>query len=163
MPESIENGIMAMVLPTVALTAFSGRNERKILAKRFHIHTVITSHQPGQINLSQNTGINESIIVALRNEGPKPPTRFISLDRIPSEESEVEDLHKALSSCHEGAITDGWGTVSYWPAERMAEGDWTPAVWRSPELAEAAHDLSTDTRLQRMNEPVYYPHSQGDA
>ena len=147
-----ENGIMAMVLPTVALTAFSGRNERKILAKRFHIRTVLTSHQPGQINLSHNTGINESIIVAKRHDGPKPPTRFISLDRMPTDETEVADLHKALSSCDEGEITDGWGIASYWPSERVKEGDWTPAVWRSPELAEAAYKLANDIKLRRMDE-----------
>ena len=30
------------------------------------------------------------------------------------------------------------GIVSYWPAKAMEAGDWTPAIWRSPELAEAA-------------------------
>ena len=145
-------GILTMINPTVALCAPSALKKRRILARRFHIHTVITSHLPGQINLSQNTGINESIIVARRQQGPKLPTRFISLDRMPTDESEVEDLHKALSSCHEGEIADGWGVLSYWPHERMVEGDWTPSVWRSPELAEAAHNLSVDTNLQRMDE-----------
>ncbi len=33
---------------------------------------------------------------------------------------------------------NGWGEVTYWPAERIESGDWTPAIWRSPALAEAA-------------------------
>ena len=146
------SGVLTMINPTIALSAPSAIHKRCTLAERYHISTVLTSHQPGQINLSQNTGINESIVVAKRHQGPKPPTRFISLDRMPTDESEVAELHKSLSSCHEGAIADGWGVVSYWPAERMTKGDWTPAVWRSPELAEAAHILSTDTKLLRMNE-----------
>ena len=145
-------GVMAMLKPTVALTAFSGRSERRVLARRFHIQTVLTSHQPSQINLSQNTNINESIVVAKRHEGPKPPTRFISLDRMPTDETEVADLHKALSSCDEGTIADGWGIASYWPSERMEEGDWTPAVWRSPDLAEAAYKLANNAKLRRMDE-----------
>ena len=144
--------VLTMINPTVALCAPSAIHKRRILSKRYHIHTVLTCHQPGQVNLSQNTGINESIIVARRQPDPKPPTKFISLDRIPTDEREVADMHKALSSCRVGEIADGWGEVSYWPAERMAGGDWTPAVWRSPELAEAAHNLSTDTQLLRMNE-----------
>ena len=146
------SGILTMINPTIALSAPSAIHKRCLLAERYHISSVLTSHQPGQINLSQNTGINESIVVAKRQQGPKPPTKFVSLDRMPTDESEVAELHKALSSCHEGEISDGWGVVSYWPAERMVEGDWTPAVWRSPELAEAAHSLSTDTKLLRMDE-----------
>ena len=144
------NGVLTMVNPTVALCAPSAIRKRRILGRRYHIHTVLTSHQPGQVNLSQNTGINESIIVARRDQEPKPSTRFISLDRMPTDESEVAQLHKALSSCHEGEIAGGWGAISYWPSEWMAEGDWTPAVWRSPELAESSHNYSIDTKLLRM-------------
>ena len=147
-----ENGILTMINPTVALSAPSAIHKRRILAQRYHIHTVLTSHQPGQINLSQNTGINESIIMAKRHNGPKPPTKFINLDRIPTDESEVEDLHESLSSCGEGDLRAGWGRVSYWPAERMALGDWTPAVWRAPELAEAAHKLTVDPYMLRMDQ-----------
>ena len=147
-----QTGILTMINPTVALSAPSAIHKRRILAKRYHIHTVLTSHQPGQINLSQNTGINESIILAKRHDGPKPPTKFINLDRMPTDENEAAELHEALSSCQEGDLFAGWGRVSYWPAERMAVGDWTPAVWRAPRLAEAAHKLSVDPNLLHMNQ-----------
>ncbi len=73
LPEDV--GTLTMINPTIALSAPSGLNERKTLAQRFHIHTVLTCHQPGQINLSQNTSINESIIVAQRIRSTPPPTR----------------------------------------------------------------------------------------
>ena len=132
------NGVLTMVSPTIALSATSGQHERRVLAQRFHIDTVVTCHQPRNINLSQNTNINESIMVARRNEGPNPPTRFIHLDRMPSDEGEVEDLHRSLLACEQGQIENGWGEVSHWPAELMETGDWTPAIWRSPELAQSA-------------------------
>ena len=47
-------------------------------------------------------------------------------------------MHQCLTRCSTGLITNGWGEVSEWPADRIAAGDWTPAIWRSPELAEAA-------------------------
>ena len=133
-----DSGILTMVNPTIMFSSTSGRQERRILAERFHIHTVLTCHQPGNINMSQNTSINESIVVMRRlPDGPKPPTRFIHLDRMPADESEVEDLHHCLLERPHGQMSNGWGEVSHWPADRMEEGDWTPAVWRSPALAEA--------------------------
>ena len=133
-----ESGILAMITPTIMFSATSGQQERRVLAQRFHIHTILTSHRPGQINLSQNTNINESIVVARRHEGPKPPTRFINLDRFPTDEAEVADLHECLTRCENGSIANGWGEVSEWPAERMQAGNWAPAIWRSPALADAA-------------------------
>ena len=90
------DGVLTMINPTIALTTPSGQRERLALAKRFHIHTVLTSHQPRNINLSQHTAINESIVVMRRHEGDKPPTRFINLDRLPADEDDAADLHGCL-------------------------------------------------------------------
>ncbi len=135
-------GVLTMINPTIALSATSGQNERRILALRYHIDTIVTCHQPRNINMSQNTSINESIVVMRRHATPKPPTRFVHLDRMPSDESEVEDLHRYLLQCEQGDMENGWGEVSHWPAIRMEEGDWTPAIWRSPELTKAAARFS---------------------
>ena len=67
-------GVLTMINPTVALCAPSALDKRRILAQRCHIHTVLSCHQPGQVNMSQNTSINESIIVARRHsDSPTPP------------------------------------------------------------------------------------------
>ena len=39
-----------------------------------------------------------------------------------------------------------------WPADRMEAGDWTPAIWRCPELAEAAARLSKDENLLTLGQ-----------
>ncbi len=149
---SASKGTLAMIHPTIALTNPSGQNERIVLARRYHIHTVVTCHQPGSPNLSQHTSINESIIVAVRPDGPKPDTRFINLDRLPADEEEVAELHQCLQATPSGSISNGWGEVSKWPASRIEAGDWTPAVWRSPELAEAAAQFANDTNLRTIQE-----------
>ena len=145
------DGVVSMINPTIALSATSGLKERQILARRFHVHTVLTCHQPGNINMSQNTTINESIVVMRRHEdGPKPPTRFVHLDRMPIDESEVEDLHHCLCRCAQGQISNGWGEISQWPADRMEDGDWSPAIWRSPQLAETARKYSNNPHLTEI-------------
>ena len=143
-------GILAMINPTIALCAPSGLNERRTLAERYHIHTILTCHQPGNINMSQHTNVNESIIIMGRHKDPKPPTRFINLDRLPADDRQVDEMHQALLKCEEGQMEDGWGLVSHWPAESIQSGDWTPAIWRSPRLAKAGEEFAHDPNLQPL-------------
>ena len=134
--------VLAMISPTIFATASSSDAERRWLASRLHLHTVLTNFATRDGNLSQNTEINESVFVFRRCDGPHPPTRVIALDRFPADERDTDTLHSHLRSAETGALPDGWGEVSYWPAERVAAGDWTAAVWRSPELAAAAADIA---------------------
>ena len=157
-----DEGVLTMINPTIALCATSGEHERRILARRYYIHTVLTGRSPREFSLSQNAEIDESIIVAKRHKGPKPATRFIQLDKMPVDETEVADLHRCLLDCTQGSIANGWGEVSEWPAERMASGDWTPAIWRSPELARAATRFATHPDLRAINDiPGLSVHATG--
>jgi len=153
------DGVIAMVWPTVAFTAPSAHDLRQVLAKRLHIHTILTSHQPGEINLSQNTSINESLIVASRHQlkGSRLPTRVISLDRMPADDQEVGELHDHIVQCGAGLLGDGWGEVSEWPAERIKAGDWSPGVFRAPELANGAFNIATHKSLLPMEEQSMVP------
>ena len=144
------NGVLTMINPAVALCAPSALDKRRALAQRYHIHTVLTCHQPGQVNLSQNTNINESVIVMRRHKGPKLPTRFVNLDRLPADDRQANEMHQALLKCQEGQMEDGWGVVSHWPAESIESGDWTPAIWRSPRLAKAGEEFAHDPTLQSL-------------
>ena len=147
------SGVLTMINPTIALTAPSGRIERNLLSRRYQIETILSCHQPGNVNLSQNTSINESIVVLRRRVGPAAPTRFINLDKMPVDDNEVERFHRCLNDCPSGGLlANGWGEVSMWPPERIEAGDWTPAVWRSPELAEAAADFANHSDLRRLGD-----------
>ena len=150
-----ETGILTMINPTAALSAPSATNKRRILAQRYHIHTVLTGRWPREFTLSQNVEIDECMVVAIRYTGRRPPTRFIHLDRMPHDEDGVDELHRAVLNCPQGPLNDGWGEVSYWPAEHMEEGDWTPAIWRSPELALAAREFANHQDMRTIREHRY--------
>ena len=159
---NLEHGIVSMIAPLAALCGTSGIHERKILAQRFHIHTVLTCHQPGQTNMSQNTNINESIIIAKRHRGTRPPTRFINLDRMPTDPDDIEDLHQRLLECPIGQLANGWGEVSHWPADLMEQGDWSSAIWRSSELAEASAYYARHQDLISMKQSGISPRRTSD-
>ena len=61
-----EEGTLAKVLPTTACINSSGITERRFLAERFQIETVITSHDPRRPNFSENTSIHESLMICRR-------------------------------------------------------------------------------------------------
>ena len=149
-------GTLTLINPTIALSAPSALDERRIMARRYHVHTVLTGRWPREFTLSQNTEIDESIVVLMRHDENKPPTRFVHLDKMPVDESEVDDLYRCLSECQQGQIANGWGEVSYWPADRIASGDWTPAIWRSPDLTQAAYDYASREGMQNIDQKDIY-------
>ena len=150
------DGVVTMIEPTIALTTPSGLKERQVLAQRYHIHTVLTGRWPREFTLSQNVEIDECIVIAVHHAGNRPPTQFIHLDQMPRDEDEVAELHQALLECPDGPIPDGWGEVSHWPAERIEAGDWTPAIWRSSELAEAARQFAEHPAMRTIGEHGYH-------
>ena len=149
-----EEGVFATLIPTTALTNTSGLPERLELAKRFHIHTILTCHQARDVGLSQHSEISESIVVLQRHADAAnpshPPTRIVSLDRLPGGDTEAAHLFDGLDICETGTLPDGWGEVSSWPAERIGAGDWTAAIWRSPAIANAASRFPGDNALRTL-------------
>ncbi len=154
-------GVFATVIPTTALTNTSGLLERLELARRFHIHTILTCHQETDVALSQQSTLSESIVALRRADPPPPATRVISLDRLPADHGEAEQLFDTLGACETGALLHGWGEVSLWPAERVVAGDWSAALWRSPELADAASRYARDAGLLRLDSAGLSGHSTG--
>ncbi len=131
-----EQGVVAKIMPTTACTAIDA-TERVFLAERFDIALILTIHDFRKFNWSAETDITESMLVAGRRNGDDQPTRFISLARKPKDAKEVQDLHQRILEHDLGKL----GRECEWPRERMAAGDWSPAVWFHPELAEAARTL----------------------
>ena len=111
--------------------------------------------------MSQNVEIDECMVIAIRHAGSRPPTRFVHLDRMPHDEDEVTELHWALLDSPDGPVADGWGEVSHWSAERIEKGDWTPAIWRSHHLAEAAWRFANDDSLQSLDAAGLSAHQTG--
>ena len=137
---------LAVVLPTTALTGASSRPKRIFLAERFQIEAIVTSHDPTQINFSENTSIHESLMVARRPRSERSPTRFIALGRMPRDAHEAILLSDRISRREP---MDEWGVEHLWPWPRVREGDWSAALFYDAALAEAKDDLAAlaGTRL----------------
>ena len=133
-----EEGVLGMVIPTAGLLAPSGLRERRILADQLHVRYVLTCHEPKNVNLSQGTAVNESLVVgtrAGRREGRA--TLFVSLDRLPRTAREAVEVAEAAAAGKR--IPEGRAKEVC--AERMAAGDWSAAGWRDLALDDAVEEM----------------------
>ena len=145
-------GSLGMVIPTTACTGPSGVAERRFLAERFHVETVVTSHDPRRPNFSENTAIHESLLVCRRREGANGrldrPTRFIALRTMPSS---PEETIEAVDAIEAGDIKK-WITVYEQPADRVKKGDWRPCQFLDPELVRAAMQIEEGSGLVALHD-----------
>lgn len=132
-------GTYGVVNPTSACTAVSVNASRRMLADRFHLDVVVTSHDPKQINFSVGTKINECLMVFRRrsDENRQSPTRFVSIRKMPTTAKEVE---ACLAEVIEGTGGE-WCRVFHWPRELVAQGDWTPVQFYDGSVYEAFDKL----------------------
>ena len=126
-----EHGVLALVMPAMIPTAPSGAGLRRFLARRFHIETIVSSHDPDRIFFSENTDISEVLIVCRRKSESNnvQPTKFINLYQNPSNARDASAILRSLNS-DEPIV----GTIQQIDAARMEEGDWTPINFLSPFL-----------------------------
>ena len=148
-------GTLALVRPTSALTSPSGNAERRYLAQHFHVETTVTSHANRNahgmgINFSENTDINETLMVLRRSpENKRNPTKVVALHRQPESRAEVLELLEAIST---GDDIGKFGRMGAWPVERVVAGDWSYANWYDESLAVAAIEVRDSTKLQPLEQ-----------
>ena len=143
-----DSSTVASVLPLTGATDKSGQGMRRYLADRFHIETIVTSHDPERIYFSENTDIGEILLVCRRwpaNYGPKPATEVINLIVNPS--TPVEAISVAWAISNKAVEERGHGTVQLWPRHRIAEGDWGAVQFLSPYLCEQFNKLTKGQSL----------------
>ena len=132
-----ETGVIAAVLPLVTATNASALEIRQHLADRYHIETIVTSHDPERIYFSESTTIGEMLLVCRRWPdlyAPKPPTRVVNLVRNPATPGDAFNVAGAIIDGT--AANQGYGTVQQWPEYRIAAGNWGAVQFLSPNLAE---------------------------
>ena len=141
---------LGLVMPFSQCVATSATGVRRFLYKHWYIELVITSHDTNRVFFSENTGINESLLVARRRKDGEPnkPTRFINLHTNPT--NSVEAFH-LLSDLKQGRIGD-WGTEQMNEAQYMRKGDWTPCSFYSPSLTDAARGIYENSKIVLFNE-----------
>lgn len=128
-----DSGTIAAVLPLSGATNYSTRLIRRYLAGKFHIETIVTSHDPTRSYFSENTDIGEMLLVCRRWPGPgeKPATRVYNLYENPATPAEAVSV--AQDIIYGRRIK---GSVQEWSQERIAEGDWGAVQFLSPYLCE---------------------------
>ena len=137
-----ETGTIAVVLPLVSATDKSGLEVRRYLASRYHIETIVTSHDPERIYFSENTSIGEMLMICRRwsaDKGVKPATRIVNLARNPATPAGAISMAGAINS--DTVPAQGYGTMQEWPESRIAAGDWGGVQYLSPYLCEKFIEL----------------------
>ena len=132
-----DSGTLAVVLPGTVPTGPSGLGLRQFLADRFHVDSIVSSHDPERINMSENTSIGEVLIVCRRWSGdkPKPPTRVINLIENPAASFD------ALSTAARIEQGSGPFVIQHIGAERIESGDWHAVNFLAPHLVTGAQTL----------------------
>lgn len=133
-------GVVGMVVPTTVCTNSSraGVDQRLLLANQFGIDSVVSLHDRKAYAWSVK-GHQESLLLMSRGrrERSRMCVRFVSLLRRPSNADEAKDVYERLRQDDLGDL----GRICRWPRERVEAGDWSPAVFYSPELAHACYDI----------------------
>ena len=94
-------GRIALVLPVTALFGESWREVRQMLASRYEVEFVVSSHDPNLLSMSYDTAIAEALLVGRRlsdGEGPTGRGRFVNLWRAPYSETDALALVRALNA-----------------------------------------------------------------
>ena len=139
-------GRIAFVLPVTAIAGESWRQVRRMLASRFDLEFVVSSHDPKLRSMSFDTSIAEILLVARKlREGENPTGRgvFVNLWRAPYRETDALALVRAINAAaaHPALRADGppvggspliiggeqWGEIMDGPLE---EGPWKAARWK---------------------------------
>ena len=142
-----KKGTLAKVIPTTGCTNSSSLAARRFLADRFHIETIVTSHDPKRMNFSENTNIHESLLVCRRRANAEErPTRFISLRVMPETVEEVIEVVGAIQANDTGE----WFTTIEQPEILVRAGDWRPCQFLDAELVSAAMQLERDKNLVQL-------------
>ena len=139
-------GRVALVLPVTALSGESWRDIRRMLASKYDIELVVSSHDPDLRSMSYDTSIAEVLLVARRlreDEAPRGRGVFVNLWRAPGRETDALALVSAVNAVASSPVlrSDGppvggsplmvggeqWGEMVDGP---VGAEPWKAARWR---------------------------------
>ena len=143
-----DGGVLALVLPSVVPTAPGNMDLRRYLAERFHVETIVSSHDPKRIFFSENTSIGEILLVCRRwnGAGPKPPTNVVNLAENPPNAFEALDVARRIEVAirRESTGPADFFTLQRVEEERIRGGDWSAVNFLSPFLSRAHRSLKEE-------------------
>ncbi|KAF0247779.1 MAG: hypothetical protein FD167_2822, partial [bacterium] len=166
------NGRLAFVLPAALASGEAWAASRKLIASRYHLETVIASHDIERPNFSENTSLSEILFIARKlgsNENPNA-TSYVNLWRNPHSIHEAMDLANRILlqdkpvSIDSTSITTIRGVASKLgeivtlpPAKE--EQNWTGALFAQTELLRTCWGLQNNKLIvpgtsQQLSLPI---------
>ena len=152
-------GRIAFVLPIALASGEAWGPVRQLIADRYHLEVVISSHDPSRTNFSENTALSEIMFVArkLKRDETAGDTAYVTLRRNPTAIYEALDLAARLSAAM-GRIVDKETSVSIRSSERVLgeittlpapedNDNWTSAMFSQSILARIHWELDKNSRL----------------
>jgi hypothetical protein len=151
-------GRLAFVLPAALASGEAWADTRKLIASKYHLETVISSHDAERFNFSENTDLSELLFIArkLDADTKEQPgrTTYISLWRNPRSIHEAIDLAHRIVQLPEPVEVEGQGvsTVSGLNGKlgevvtvpaTVGHANWTGALFAQTELLRAAQSLES--------------------
>lgn len=150
-------GRIALVLPVTAVAGEAWSEVREMLASRYQIEFVLSSHDPEMRSMSYDTDIAEVLLVARRLEEGEAASRrgvFVNLWRAPRLVTDALAILSCVSSTAQGALHradgppvggtpliiagDQWGELLDAP---VGNGPWTGARWKRALVTQFASTL----------------------
>ncbi len=151
------DGRLAFVLPATAMSGSSWESVRNMLACKYEVETVISSHDANRPHMSYDTEIAEVLVVARKNSATAPSSgraRFVNLRRRPSNETEAIAVVNAIRRQDRAAViaadqppvggtplmlgNDEWGSAVEAPID---SGAWLASRWLNAECAQFMYSL----------------------
>ena len=141
-------GRLAFVLPAAIVSGVLWSTSRQLVADRYHLETVVASHDAERPNFSENTDLSEVLFIARKlSMGEKPGrTTYINLWRNPRTINEAIDLANRIDRLTANAVSvEGAGVTSIRglsgklgeivtaPAPQATE-NWTGALFSQTDL-----------------------------
>ena len=135
--QKTSDGTLAMVLPTAIATNPAALHTRRYLAEKYHVDTIVVSHDPERIFFSENTSIGEMLVIC-RRKG-RGGTRVVKLARNPATPVAALDVAARIEG---GGLDGGIDFVSEEiPRSLIKAGDWSAVNFLSPFLTGAYRAL----------------------
>ena len=108
-------GRLAFVLPAAIVSGESWSITRQLIADRYHLETVVASHDAERPNFSENTDLSEVLFIARKLSSGENPgrTTYINLWRVPRTINEAIDLADRIEKLAPHAVSvEGAGVSS---------------------------------------------------
>ncbi|RWL50126.1 MAG: hypothetical protein EOR60_01840 [Mesorhizobium sp.] len=154
-----KGGRLAFVLPAALASGEAWGPTRRLIAERYHLETVVSSHDAERPNFSENTELSELLFIAKkRGKEPASATTYVNLWRNPRSIHEALDLATRIIHSEKPVDITGVGFTSI-PSSNgklgevvttpppVGEGIWAGAFFAQTELSRACWGLQTGDLL----------------